>query len=183
MPDESTRTVLVGRGVDRRRRDRARRLVARVDIDDGLRGAQVMALVRGIESGLKHGSQDVYRVDIVPIGGPQALQPAFAVRQILIARVFSELCFKGGDDSSGVCFGTAVAAWHEDHAEVSLAARRNRVGVQRPVVAQVIGDDGSAFSPCHGQDLGIRERRPARVFCYRQDVVPPFAELARDGRG
>jgi cation diffusion facilitator family transporter len=48
-------------------------IVARVDIDDGLRGAQVKALVRGIESGLKHESEDVYRVDVVPIGGPQAL--------------------------------------------------------------------------------------------------------------
>ncbi len=48
-------------------------IVARVDIDDGLRGAQVKALVRGIESGLKHESENVYRVDIVPIGGPQAL--------------------------------------------------------------------------------------------------------------
>jgi putative transposase len=34
--------------------------------DDGLRGAQVKALVRGIESGLKHESKDVYRVDVVP---------------------------------------------------------------------------------------------------------------------
>ena len=43
-------------------------LVARVDIDDALHGAQVKALVRGIESGLKHESEDVYRVDIVAIG-------------------------------------------------------------------------------------------------------------------
>jgi cation diffusion facilitator family transporter len=48
-------------------------IVARVDIDDGLRGAQVKALARGIESGLRHGSEDVYRVDIVPLGEPQAL--------------------------------------------------------------------------------------------------------------
>jgi cation diffusion facilitator family transporter len=48
-------------------------IVARVDIDDGLRGAQVKALVRGIESGLKHGSEDIYRVDVVPIGGEQAV--------------------------------------------------------------------------------------------------------------
>jgi len=47
-------------------------IVARVDIDDGLRGAQVKALACGIESGLKHESEDVYRADIVPIGGPQA---------------------------------------------------------------------------------------------------------------
>lgn len=47
-------------------------IVARIDIDDGLRGAQVKALVRGIESGLKHESQNIYRVDVVPMGGPQA---------------------------------------------------------------------------------------------------------------
>jgi NAD(P)-dependent dehydrogenase (short-subunit alcohol dehydrogenase family) len=47
-------------------------IVARVDIDDGLDGAQVKALARGIESDLKHESQDVYRVDVVPIGGTQA---------------------------------------------------------------------------------------------------------------
>jgi len=48
-------------------------IVARVDIDDGLSGTQVKALVRGLESGLKHVSEDVYRVDVVPTGGPQAL--------------------------------------------------------------------------------------------------------------
>jgi hypothetical protein len=35
---------------------------------DGLRGAQVKELVRGIKSGLKHESEDVYRVDVVPFG-------------------------------------------------------------------------------------------------------------------
>jgi cation diffusion facilitator family transporter len=44
-------------------------IVARIDIDDGLRGAQVEALVRGIESGMKHEAKDVYRVDVVPAGG------------------------------------------------------------------------------------------------------------------
>jgi cation diffusion facilitator family transporter len=43
-------------------------IMTRVDIDDGLRGAQVKELARGIESGLKHESEDVYRVDVVPIG-------------------------------------------------------------------------------------------------------------------
>jgi hypothetical protein len=47
--------------------------VARVDIDDGLRGAQVKSLVRGIESGLKHAAQEVYRVDVVPVGGARAV--------------------------------------------------------------------------------------------------------------
>jgi cation diffusion facilitator family transporter len=46
-------------------------IVARINIDDGLRGAQVRALVRGIESGLKRESKDVYRVDVVPIGEAQ----------------------------------------------------------------------------------------------------------------
>ena len=49
-------------------------IVARVDIDDGLRGAQVEALVRGIESGLKQEAEEVYRVDVVPVGGPQDTQ-------------------------------------------------------------------------------------------------------------
>jgi cation diffusion facilitator family transporter len=47
-------------------------IVVRVDIDDGLRGAQVKALVRGIESCLKHESDNVYRVDVVATGGAQA---------------------------------------------------------------------------------------------------------------
>jgi cation diffusion facilitator family transporter len=46
-------------------------IVARINIDDGLRGAQVRALVRGIESGMKRESKDVYRVDVVPIGEAQ----------------------------------------------------------------------------------------------------------------
>jgi cation diffusion facilitator family transporter len=48
-------------------------IVARVDLDDGLHGAQVKALARGIESGLKHESEDVYRVDVVPIGRAPAV--------------------------------------------------------------------------------------------------------------
>jgi hypothetical protein len=48
-------------------------IVARIDVDDGLRGAQVKALVRGIESGLKHESESIHRVDVVPIGGAQAV--------------------------------------------------------------------------------------------------------------
>ena len=44
-------------------------LVARIDVDDGLRGAQVTELVRGIESGLKKESDAIYRVDLMPIGG------------------------------------------------------------------------------------------------------------------
>jgi hypothetical protein len=47
-------------------------IVARVDIDDGLRGSQVKALVRGIESGMKHEAEEVYRIDVVAIGGAQA---------------------------------------------------------------------------------------------------------------
>jgi len=43
-------------------------VTARLDIDDGLTGAQVKALVRGIESGMKRESEAVYRVDVVPTG-------------------------------------------------------------------------------------------------------------------
>ena len=49
-------------------RQSGRSSIARVDIDHGLRAAQVESLVRGIESGMKHGSKDVYRVDVVLIG-------------------------------------------------------------------------------------------------------------------
>jgi len=42
-------------------------VVARLDIDDDLRGAQVKSLVRGIESGMKRESEGVYRVDVVPM--------------------------------------------------------------------------------------------------------------------
>ena len=48
-------------------------IVARVDIDDGLRGAQVKSLVRGIESHLKHEAEEIYRVDVVTIGGANAV--------------------------------------------------------------------------------------------------------------
>ena len=44
-------------------------VVARVDIDNDLRGDEVTSLVRGIESGMKDESENVYRVGIVPIGG------------------------------------------------------------------------------------------------------------------
>jgi cation diffusion facilitator family transporter len=50
-------------------------IVARLDIDDGLDGAQVKALTRGIESGLKHESPSYYRVDVVP-AGPRGSQSA-----------------------------------------------------------------------------------------------------------
>jgi cation diffusion facilitator family transporter len=42
-------------------------IVARVGIDDGLGGAEVKSLVRGLERGLRHESKDIYRVDVVPI--------------------------------------------------------------------------------------------------------------------
>jgi cation diffusion facilitator family transporter len=43
-------------------------VIARVDVDDDLRGDQIKSLVRGIEAGLRHESDNVYRVDVV-IGG------------------------------------------------------------------------------------------------------------------
>ena len=47
-------------------------VIARLDIDDDLPGAQVKTLVRGIESGMKRESEAVYRVDVVPMGGESA---------------------------------------------------------------------------------------------------------------
>jgi cation diffusion facilitator family transporter len=46
-------------------------IVARVDIDDGLRGTQVKALACAIESGMKHEAEEIYRVDVVPVGEAQ----------------------------------------------------------------------------------------------------------------
>jgi len=43
-------------------------VVARLDIADGLHGAEVKSLVGGIESDLKRASEHIYRVDVVPIG-------------------------------------------------------------------------------------------------------------------
>ena len=49
-------------------------VIARLDIDDDdVHGDQMKSLVSGIESGLKHASEDDYQVDVVPIGGAQAL--------------------------------------------------------------------------------------------------------------
>jgi cation diffusion facilitator family transporter len=47
-------------------------VTARLDVADELTGAQVKALVRGIESGMQRESEAVHRVDVVPIGGTQA---------------------------------------------------------------------------------------------------------------
>ena len=44
-------------------------IVARIDIEADLRGAQVESLVRGIESSMRRESESIYRVDVVPIGG------------------------------------------------------------------------------------------------------------------
>jgi cation diffusion facilitator family transporter len=46
-------------------------IVARLDINDDLRGDQIEALVRGVESGMKEESEHIYRVDVVPIGAGQ----------------------------------------------------------------------------------------------------------------
>jgi cation diffusion facilitator family transporter len=47
-------------------------VTARLDVADELTGAQVTSLVCGIESGMKRESDAVYRVDVVPVGGPSA---------------------------------------------------------------------------------------------------------------
>jgi divalent metal cation (Fe/Co/Zn/Cd) transporter len=43
-------------------------VLARVDVEDGLRGDEVESLVRGIASGLQEQSDFVARVDVVPAG-------------------------------------------------------------------------------------------------------------------
>jgi divalent metal cation (Fe/Co/Zn/Cd) transporter len=48
-------------------------LIAHLEINNNLRGDQVTSLTRDIDSRLRHGSEDIYRVDIVPIGGAKAL--------------------------------------------------------------------------------------------------------------
>jgi cation diffusion facilitator family transporter len=50
-------------------------VIARLDVDDDLPAAQVKSLVRGIESGMKRESENVYRVDVVPMGKAQAAMP------------------------------------------------------------------------------------------------------------
>ncbi len=50
-------------------------MIARLDIDDNLSGDQVKSLVRGIEPGLQSQSRDVFRVDVVPIGGTSGERP------------------------------------------------------------------------------------------------------------
>src|SRR5271170_1100078 len=53
-------------------------VIARLDIDDDLPGDQVKSLVSGIESAMKLQSKDIYRVDVVPIGGPDVAPPSGA---------------------------------------------------------------------------------------------------------
>jgi divalent metal cation (Fe/Co/Zn/Cd) transporter len=48
-------------------------VIAHLEIDHNLGGDQVTSLVRDIDSRLRHGSEDIYRVDIVPIGGAKTL--------------------------------------------------------------------------------------------------------------
>jgi cation diffusion facilitator family transporter len=46
-------------------------VVARVDVDDDLRAADVKSLVRGIEARMRQESENIQRVDVVPVGGDQ----------------------------------------------------------------------------------------------------------------
>ena len=47
-------------------------VVARVEVDATLNGSQIAALVRGIETGMRHESASVYRVDTIPIDSSSA---------------------------------------------------------------------------------------------------------------
>jgi cation diffusion facilitator family transporter len=57
-------------------------VTARLDVADELTGAQVTSLVYGIESGMKRESDAVYRVDVVPTGGPSDQNPGTAVSHV-----------------------------------------------------------------------------------------------------
>jgi cation diffusion facilitator family transporter len=47
-------------------------VIVNVEIEHNLRGDQVTSLVSGIASGLKHESEYIYRVDVVPVSGATA---------------------------------------------------------------------------------------------------------------
>ena len=48
-------------------------VIARIDIDNKIRGDRVKSLVRSIESDMQQQSESIYRVDVVPRGGAQDL--------------------------------------------------------------------------------------------------------------
>jgi divalent metal cation (Fe/Co/Zn/Cd) transporter len=48
-------------------------VIVHLEIDNNLRGDQITSLVRGIDSGLKHESEYICRVDVVPISAKAAL--------------------------------------------------------------------------------------------------------------
>jgi hypothetical protein len=48
-------------------------VIAHLEIDNLLRGDQITSLARDIDSRLRDGSEDIYRVDIVPIDGAKAV--------------------------------------------------------------------------------------------------------------
>jgi cation diffusion facilitator family transporter len=66
-------------------------VVARLDIDDTLSGEELKSLVSSIESGMKQASDQIYRVDVVPVGRTQAATLSSAI---------------GGDSATGGPRGT-----------------------------------------------------------------------------
>jgi H+/Cl- antiporter ClcA len=83
------------------------------------------------------------------------LEPRLAVGQVFLSRAPVEDLFESSNDPAGIGLGAAVAARHEDHAEVASPAGCYRLVVQRAEVAKVIGDDGAVLSAGERQDLGI----------------------------
>jgi divalent metal cation (Fe/Co/Zn/Cd) transporter len=53
--------------------------VARVEVDNRLLGSEIASLAREIESGMKHQSEGIYRVDVVPIGAEHVGGPRFSL--------------------------------------------------------------------------------------------------------
>ena len=55
--------------------------------------------------------------------------------------------------------------------------------VERPEVAEVIGDDGAVLGLSEGEDFGIGQGLAGGVVADRLGVVAAVAQFAGDGRG
>ena len=83
------------------------------------------------------------------------LEPCLAIGEVFLSWAPVEDLFESGDDPAGIGLGAAVAAGHEDHAEVASPAGCYCLMVQRAEVAKVIGDDGAVLSTGERQHLRI----------------------------
>ena len=73
----------------------------------------------------------------------------------VVAWILLDLSFEGLGDPPDVVPGSPAVTGHEDHSVVTGAARGDRLVVQGPEVAQVVGHDGAAFSASERQHVRI----------------------------